>query len=148
MVKRCHWADCPHGEECVHAKEADDAAPAVELSAKRQGEILRHMLGIDKPDERHPKPYRNYYCANVGDVELHALAAKGLVECYSTHGGYEWFRTTDAGRAAAFASHKTILRPKASRVYSRFLDVKDALADLTFKQFLTDPQFADLRRAA
>jgi hypothetical protein len=121
--------------------------PGLQLT-EEQTRILRHMLGIDKPDERDPKAYRDYYCANPGDPELHALAGLRMVEIYSREGRYEWFRTTAAGRAAAIASHRTILEPKAKRVYSRYLDVKDALGDLTFREFLTHPQFAETRRAA
>lgn len=109
---------------------------------------LRHMLGIDKPDEARPEPYRNYYCANPGDEELAALEAAGAVERYSTQGGYWWYRTTSAGRAAAITSHRTIRLPKAKRIYARFLDVKDAISDLTFRDFLTSPQYAEIRRAA
>lgn len=106
------------------------------------------MLGINTPDDRTPKPYRDYYCANPGNPKLHALAALGAVELYSTRGRYEWWRCTDAGRAAAMASHKTIRHTKASRVYSKFLDCRDCFADLTFKQFLTDEQFRETRREA
>ena len=35
-----------------------------------QLQTLRHMLGIDKPDEREPEPYRDYYCASRGDANL------------------------------------------------------------------------------
>jgi hypothetical protein len=116
---------------------------------------LRHMLGIDTPDDRVPKPYRDYYCANPGDPELAELEALGAVRCYgrsrSTTGvadSYLLFTTTEAGRAAAMASHRTIRHTKARRVYRRFLDVRDALSDVTFHQFLTEPRFAETRRAA
>lgn len=116
-----------------------------------QLQTLRHMLGIDTPDDRIPKPYRNYYAAVPGGPEMMALAALGAVELYAKArrpSEYDYYRCTDAGRAAAIASHRTIRRSKGSRVYSRFLDVRDAFADLTFKQFLTDPQFAQTRRDA
>lgn len=29
--------------------------------------ILRHMLGVDLPEVKKPKPYRDYYCANRGN---------------------------------------------------------------------------------
>src|SRR5688572_23336647 len=29
-----------------------------------QLDTLRHMLGINTPHDRQPKPYRDYYCAN------------------------------------------------------------------------------------
>lgn len=109
---------------------------------------LRHMLGIDDPYMPKPKPWRDYYCANPGDPQMHKLAEMGAVERYAVRDGYEWFQTTDAGKAAAMASHKTIRKSKSSRVYSKYLDICDCFPDLTFKQFLTDPQFAETRRAA
>lgn len=122
--------------------------------SEEQLRILRHMLGIDDARKR-IAPYRNYYCANPGDERLHELARLGAVEMYrrtteAEGGDYEWFTTTDAGRAAAIASQKArYFHPKKSkRVYSAFLDVSDCLPDLTFKQFLTDPQFAETRRRA
>lgn len=113
-----------------------------------QLDTLRHMLGINTPDDRLPKPYRDYFCANPSDARLLELERIGAVECYSTRDNYRWYQCTDAGRAAAMASHKTIRRNKASRVYSRFLDVRDAYADLTFKDFITDPQYTATRREA
>lgn len=113
-----------------------------------QLDTLRHMLGINTPYDKSPKPYRNYYCANPGNKELHGLSALGTVELYSTRDGYEWWQCTDAGKAAALASHKQIRHTKGSRVYSHFLDVKDCYPDLTFKEFLTDQQFAKTRREA
>lgn len=110
--------------------------------------ILRHMLGIDDPYMPKPKPYRNYYCANPGDPKLHELARLGMVVLYSTHGSYEWFATTTAGREAAEASQKAIRHSKGKRLYSKFLDISDCFPDLTFKKFLTDPHFRDTRRAA
>lgn len=113
-----------------------------------QLDTLRHMLGINTPHDRQPKPYRDYYCANRDDPELHELARIGAVRLYSQHGNYDWYCTTDVGRAAAMRSHRTIRETKAGRVYSKFLDVSDCYPDLTFKQFITDPQFAKTRREA
>jgi hypothetical protein len=110
--------------------------------------ILRHMLGIDLPDVRAPRPYRDYYCANSGDERLQELALLGAVRLYRQRDGYDWYCCTDAGRAAAFESHKRIRLPKAKRIYRRFLNVRDACQDLTFRQFLTSPEFAQTRRDA
>lgn len=109
---------------------------------------LRHMLGIDDPWMRHPNPYRDYYCATPGDGHLRELQALGAVHLYQAGGGYEWWRCTDAGRAAAMASHRTIRRPKGARLYARFLDLKDCCPDLDFKRFLTDPSLRRLRQEA
>ncbi len=107
--------------------------------------ILRHMLGIDQPHVRLPKPYRNYYCASPGDPALHALMAAGAVHIYSVSGDYEFFTCTEAGRIAAVESQRTIRLRKPKRLYRAFLDVSDSWPDLTFKQFLTDPSLRRLR---
>jgi hypothetical protein len=113
-----------------------------------QLDTLRHMLGINTPNAPKPEPFRDYYCANPGDEKLAQIEALGAVECYSKHGGYWWYRCTDAGRAAAMASHKTIRKSKSSRVYSKYLDVSDVFPGLTFRRFITDPEFAQTRRSA
>lgn len=110
--------------------------------------ILRHMLGIDVKDQPNPPEYRDYYCACPGDPELHEMARLGLVELYAVRQGYEWFKTTGAGKAAARASQQSMLLPKRKRVYLRFLSASDCFPDLTFKRFLTDPFFAEARKAA
>lgn len=109
---------------------------------------LRHMLGIDKPEMDRPEPYRNYYCANPGEAEMLELVRLGAIELYDTRDGYEWYRCTDAGRAAAIASHKTIRYSPAKRRYIRFLDVKDCYPDLTFREFLTNPMYKSARGAS
>lgn len=112
-----------------------------------QLDTLRHMLGINDPWMATPKAYRNYYCANPGDADLHALMWLGMVELYRTD-SYEWFRCTPQGERAAMESHRTIRRKKSERVYMKFLEVSDACPDLTFKQFLTEADFAECRRSA
>ena len=109
---------------------------------------LRHMLGIDDPWMRRPMPTRDYYCANPANLELHELQRLGAVRLYRVSDSYEWFTTTDTGRAAAMASHRNIRKGKGARIYRTFLDVRDAWPDLTFKQFLTDPEMRDTRMAA
>lgn len=113
-----------------------------------QTRILRHMLGIDKPGEAHPKPYRDYYCANPGDERLHELARLGMVRQVDGPWAYEWFVTTAEGRSAALASHRAIMLPKRKRVYRRWLSLSDCLPDLTFYEFLTSAEWAEERRSA
>lgn len=116
-----------------------------------QLDTLRHMLGINDPRQRIPQPHRNYAAVNPGDARFVDLARLGLVECYRKAGeqnSYDYYRCTDAGRAAAMASHKTIRLPKSKRVYIKFLGLKDVFADLTFRDFLVDPRFAETRRGA
>lgn len=109
--------------------------------------VLRHMLGIDKPEQDHPKPYRDYYCANPGDPTLVELARAGAVRLYDTRGGYEWYTCTDAGRAAGIASHKPIRYSAAKRRYIRFLSLRECYPDLSFRQYLTDPRYREGARS-
>jgi hypothetical protein len=99
------------------------------------------MLGIDRPEMDVPKPYRDYYCANPGDPSMLELERLGAVRQYDNRGSYLWYTCTDEGRAAAIASHKTIRYSKAKRRYIKFLDIRECCPDLTFRRFLTDPQF-------
>lgn len=141
--------DQARGDTTGHAEDSP-TAPANEVAPASDEEcsVLRHMLGIDTPDVAHPKPYRNYYCADPENPQLQAMERKGLVECYSRRGGYDWYRCTDAGRTAAFRSHKVIVYPKKKRVYLRFLHLSDVCPDLTFKEYLTSEHFAEDRRNA
>lgn len=109
---------------------------------------LRHMLGIDDPSKVHPVPYRNHYCANPGDLEMQALAMTGAVTRVSGPTQvmpYDQYVCTDAGIAAARASHKSIRLSKSQRIYLRFLSVSDAVPDLTFRDFLTNPEYRQIR---
>lgn len=114
----------------------------------KQLDTLRHMLGINTPWDARPKPSRDYYCANPGDLALVELERLGAVVKYSEHGNYHWYRCTDAGRAAAMRSHRAIRYTKAKRRYCVFLDIKDAYSDLTFHDFLTAPEYAQARGEA
>jgi len=113
-----------------------------------QLQTLRHMLGINAPYAKEPKPYRDYYAAPRGDTGLWLMANDGLVERYAVDRCYDWYRTTEAGRAAALASHKRIRASKGKRLYAKFLDVRDCWPDLTFRQFLTDPELRETRQGA
>lgn len=112
--------------------------------------VLRHMLGIDDA-RKLPKPYRDHYCANAGDKKLLRLEALGMVRLVRRPDPmtpYVTYSTTEAGRAAAMVSATKRLVSKKKRVYLRFLDVRDARPDLSFREFLTSPDFADVRRDA
>jgi hypothetical protein len=111
---------------------------------------LRHILGINDPSKRVPKPYRNYAAVNPGDPEFVALEVAGLVERYRARGPgseYDYFRCTEAGHLAAMRSFRTIRYSPAKRRYIAFLNVRDCFPDLTFKQFVTLPEFAEARKA-
>jgi hypothetical protein len=121
----------------------------MENLTKDQLHTLRHMLGINTPDDRIPKPYRNYAAVNPGDPDFLELEKLGVIKkCASAKPGvteYDYYRCTDEGRLAAMRSHRDIRKPKSSRRYSMYLDISDLYPDLTFKEFLTDPYFKDLR---
>lgn len=109
---------------------------------EEQLRVLRHMLGIDKPWEDAPKPYRNYYCASSCDPTMSELARLGAVRLYDARSDCEWYTCTDEGRAAAIASFKTIQYSASKRRYHRFLDIRDCCPDLTFREFLTNPRYS------
>lgn len=114
---------------------------------------LRHMLGINTPNDRMPRPYRNYAAVNPGDAEFAELERLGAVECYRRAGTvsgfeYDYFRCTEAGELAARRSHRKIRRTKSQRVYAKYLDISDVFPDLTFGEFLKLPEFSDSRREA
>jgi hypothetical protein len=112
--------------------------------------ILRHMLGINTPERAEPKPYRNHYAANPGDAELAELERLGMVVRFEPRipAEYDFFQCTAAGREAALRSFKSIRLPKKRRVYLKFLDVSDCHPDLTFREFLTSPDYDECRRSA
>ncbi len=147
-MTRATWTTDPAAVNCSMCRKVIAAGIAGKNLASEQLRILRHMLGIDDPYMREPRPWRDYYCANPGDPEMRALAEAGAVMLYDTRGGYEWWRCTEAGRAAAIESHGTIQHSKASRIYRKFLEVSDCRPDLTFRQFLTDPDFRRTRQEA
>ena len=104
------------------------------------------MLGINTPGDKYPRPYRNYAAVNPGDPKYLALAAIGAIEFSGRRFELDYFRCTDAGKEAAIKSHKSIRYGRARRVYLRFLDVRDCDCDLSFKEFLTNPDYKEARR--
>lgn len=113
---------------------------------------LRHMLGINNPNERRPRSYRNYAAVNPGDPELVELEQLGMVERYAARGDsctpYAYYRCTDAGIRAAWEGHPSKAMTPARRRYLCFLEIRDSWNDLTFRKFLTNPELADARRTA
>lgn len=113
-----------------------------------QLKTLRHMLGLTHPERGQQVPYRNYYCANPGDVRLAELEQLGVVRKYAERDGYWWYCTTEAGKRAAMKSALGRRLPKAKRIYRTFLHLLDCCPDLTFREFLTNPEFSQARRTA
>lgn len=116
----------------------------------RQIQILRHSLGLSDPYAKNE--YRNYYVAGEGHHgwdDLLALEAAGLMRRTRNSippVGDVTFTVTDAGKRLARAHAPKISRGK--RMYRKFLDVSDCAPDLTFREFLTSPDYADSRAEA
>ncbi len=125
-----------------------NAKAVTEVQSAKQLDILRHMLGINTPADRIPKPYRNYYATTRDDQDMAELHSLGLVKFDGHHGDYDYFSCTDMGRQLAMKSHKDIRHKKPRRVYLKFLSCADAWPDLTFKEFLTRPEFKKYRSEA
>ena len=112
-------------------------------------DTLRHMLGINDPSKPLPVDfYRDYAAVCVGDPHFIELEADGFVTCYrraDPNTSYDWFTTTPAGKRAALASFKVRQLPKAARRYKAFLRMADVAPDLTFREYLTNPAYAEHR---
>lgn len=109
---------------------------------------LRHMLGINDPSRADQLPWRNYAAVNPGDAKFIEMERLGLVRKDAERGSYWWYATTEEGQAVAIKSAIERRLPKSKRIYSAFLNIADAFPDLTFKEFLTNPYFADARKRA
>jgi hypothetical protein len=118
--------------------------------SEEQLHTLRHMLGVNTPYDREPRPYRNYAAVNPGDPKYVELERLGAVEnCgKTTWSEYDYYRCTEAGKAAAIQSHRNIRYSKSKRRYWKFRDIMDCCPGLTFKEFLTNPEFKEVRRLA
>ena len=121
-----------------------------------QLDTLRHMLGINSPEHREPRPYRDYAAVNPGDLQFVELERLGAVMCYRRAdqtradglGNYDWYRCTPAGRQAAIHSHRNIRHSRSERRYIRWLELRDVIPDLTFHEFLTASRFRETRAEA
>ena len=115
---------------------------------KDQLHMLRHMLGINTPWDREPRPHRNYAAVNPGDEKFIELERLGAVENRgrSSISEYDCYVCTEAGKRVAMQSHKDIRHSKAKRRYSKFLSLRDCCPDLTFHGFLTDKKFEEIRK--
>jgi hypothetical protein len=109
---------------------------------------LRHMLGINTPGDKIPKPYRNYAAVSPDDQKFVELESLGAVRFYRETFGLKYYECTEAGKLAAMRSHRDIRYSKGQRVYLRFLDIRDCYSELTMKEFLTNPEYNEARRSA
>jgi len=111
---------------------------------------LRHMLGINNPRMKHPIPCRNHAFVVPGDPKFLELEALGVIERDTAlvYRNYHRYSCTDKGKRAALESYPQIRWSRSKRRYWKFRQVLEAVPDLTFREFLTSPEFSQSRRDA
>ena len=122
--------------------------------SKEHLHILHHSLGISEPLEisKQKPPYRNHFVTEPRgkDFELlKDLEKAGLVERqrHSLLRSKQWcFHCTDEGKRLASTTRPTLKLTRDQRRYDNFLEMSDVDQDLTFRKFLTDPQYEEFRR--
>ena len=101
---------------------------------------LQHSLGIS---DGRTKEYRNHYADEPDCPQMAKLIAMGLMKRgYRIPGGLQMYHVTEAGKKIA----RDNLPPppsKKKRRYLRYLDASDAYPDLTFREFLTEPEWKE-----
>ena len=107
--------------------------------------VLQHSLGITDGG----KEYRNYYCAVTDDPQLEALTRSGLmVRGHKINDGRNrYYFVTDDGRKVAYKNLPSRPRlTRGQRRYRKWMNISDCYPDLTFKEFLTLPEFREARK--
>ena len=106
---------------------------------------LHHMLGIGEPSRCNDPPYRNYFAASPKSdpnmTLLEQLVEDGLAVIYRRN-AYIWFTATEKGQELALRTRPRYSKKKLR--YLAFLRCRDAFPDLTFREFLTNPEFKGL----
>ena len=109
--------------------------------------ILRHSLGLT----RGTTEYRNHFVAGGKDIKAcRDLTAAGMMEEHpprEVSGGSPFFTVTEAGKQAARA-HSPKPPSRGRRRWLYWLSVADCFPDAKFGDFLTRPEFADVRASA
>jgi hypothetical protein len=111
-------------------------------------DVLLHTLGLSDPFQE--RSYRNYFVAGPGHDDIPSikrLCAAGLMAETRQPKFLEKrdkvFSATNAGLDYAKKHRK---RPTRGQIrYHKFLEVSDVVSDLTFHEFLTNPEFAAMR---
>lgn len=117
------------------------------LTAEALG-ILHHALGVSDPYQCDQPPYRNHFVAGQGHDDeplLLQLVQQGLMVVRESKltGGDALYVVSDRGVDIALKSRPRV--PQKKLLYRRFLSVRDCCPDLTFREFLTSPEFAECR---
>ena len=110
--------------------------------------ILQHTTGLT--DIYNDRSYRNHFVAGDGHDDMPtimSLCKKGLMQESNRpaflSSGDRCFSATFAGLSAAKSLRR---RPtRGQRRYHNWLEISDCCPDLTFGDFLRDPQFASAR---
>ena len=116
---------------------------------------IHHAIKLAGPgDTVHLEPgkiYRDYFCVGInfeGDTlrDIRALAEAGLMQagCKINEGRDQYFHVTEAGQRAAVADVKPLEQTKSQRRYRAWLGLD---LGISFREFLTHPAYADLRRS-
>lgn len=111
---------------------------------------LRHMLGLTDRYKRDPQPYRNHWSADGDSPELEEMVRLGLCERrdrVSFVPGVTYY-ATEEGKRWAMRSAMERRKPKGARTWATFLRCSDSDPDLTFREFITSPDYAEIRRNA
>lgn len=116
-----------------------DARSHLDALTARQRDILGHALGMNY----RPRVDRNFYCASLRDgappSEIADLVSRELLSPgrVINDGQDRYFYVTDVGTEVAklaFPPPKPLTRSQAR--YQRYLNLHDAIPDLTFREFL------------
>ncbi|EAP88632.1 hypothetical protein OA2633_00035 [Oceanicaulis alexandrii HTCC2633] len=128
--------------------------PTVNRTLKNAGfDHIDHALG--RPVDPMADTYRDYYALNADSQRVTEFAASPHWERGSIGGGVVVFHVTDAGRKALAEHLKSIADPwrlyavtfqgftthvsgksHSCAKYGHYLDIADALSDLTFGEYL------------
>lgn len=114
-------------------------------------DMLRHMLGINDPSlPWPPRCWRDYAAVEPGDPLFVHMQERGLVRLTSRARGpfsFDYYATTEAGKELALSTFKAMQWSKSKRRYCGWLRISDAVPDLSFRDYLTKPEYAEHRSA-
>lgn len=139
-----------HEGDCIMTKREEKIMKQVtEENGLKETDlhVLWHTLGVSAERQI---PYRNHFMAGEGHHDmpsLDRLCAAGFLRKTAppnfTREGDMLFVATIEGRNIAIATLPTI--SKGKRCYRAFRDLCDCIPDLTFREFLVNPEYAPYR---
>ncbi len=87
-------------------------------------------------------------CSPVNKMKCLSITYETIIPALGLSQQYCWYRCTELGKSAALASHRRIRLPKPKRLYRRFLKLGDVFPELSFREFLTSAEYAEVRHDA